>query len=752
MTGPSVSVTRYRALLYGLIGVVFVAGLGASLLVRQATEEVARSGRAVVEEGMAEIQALDTFRADLLEHERLAYEAYGAIEANALAERQKAMRQAIAERWSRLSEWGLEAERTQALREHWQAIQEQTRALYANLSASDTDWDAARAQLAAMTRHREAMAPALNAVEQKLKDRAMAASAENRDALAFMSRLVAVYTAIIFVIALVVAWVLWRIVAVGRANQALAEFPHRNPNPVLNLDREGRVIYANPATEELARSLEGADASAQALLDRETAAVIATSRHGRREAEHGGRVVLFEWDWLADLGKYHVYGRDITEQRRAEDRLRRMAYEDEVTGLANRSRLLEVLGERLEQGGPGVLVISVDRFGVLVAQNGFDAAYAMLAEVGGALGEAAAYRFGANALVARLDGALFAVALPADTGLEAADAEAVCQRLPREVRTEHALFQTNYRLGVRRPGPGEDHPEDLLREAHTALLATEAEGAGRVAVHDEALREAEAERTRVEACLRDALRQERGLQLHIQPKLRLSDGAVTGGEFLVRWQDPELGWVSPGRFIPVAEQSGLILELGQWILDQAVAILAELQQDPATAGVQGAVNVAAPELYDPHWAQGVLDRLQDRGLDPRLLEVEVTERVLAGSEEGRAVTNLRHLRDAGAHVSVDDFGTGYSSLAYIHRLPISRVKIDKQFVDPLPVAEGGISLARVVVEMADGLGLETIAEGIEEPDQGQALRDMGCTYAQGFYYARPMPLADFAERMRSSRA
>jgi EAL domain-containing protein (putative c-di-GMP-specific phosphodiesterase class I) len=174
-----------------------------------------------------------------------------------------------------------------------------------------------------------------------------------------------------------------------------------------------------------------------------------------------------------------------------------------------------------------------------------------------------------------------------------------------------------------------------------------------------------------------------------------------------------------------------------------VACLTEWQDEPAVAESQLAFNVAPPELYDPAWAEDVLVRLQRAGVDPDRLEVEVTERVLAGPEGSVSVDNLARLRAAGVAVSVDDFGTGYSSLAYIHRLPINRVKIDKQFVDPLPIGTQGVSLARVIVEMAEGLGLETIAEGVEHQPQAETLRAMGCGYAQGFLYARPMPAADF---------
>ena len=749
---PGGRLTRYRTLLYGVVALVLLAGLGASLLVQQTARDVAASSRAALKEGMAEVRSLDTLRTDLLERERLAYEAYGAIEPVSLADEQRQLREDIEQRWPRLREWGLDRKAAREARTHWRAIQERTDDLYANLEADGTNWDAAREQLAAMTRHRESLLPYLDRVEEALNEQALEAAAENRDNLAFLSRLVLIYTGIISLIALLVAWLLWQITAIGRRNQSLAEFPERNPNPVLNLDTSGRVLYANPATQDLAHSLDAP--GTPELVDTAMRDALLADHEGRHEVQRAGRTLLFEWHWLDDLARCHVYISDITAQRQAEDRLRRMAYEDEITGLPNRAWLLEALEQRLDASEPGILVISLDRFGTLTAQKGFESAYAMLAEVGHTLERTARARFGGEAVIARLDAGLFAVLLPTHTPLTVADAEALRRDLPREVRTDHALFQTHYHLGLRPPQPhqGACPPAELLRDARTALLAAEAAEGERVAVMDQDVRSHVEDWSRIEASLHDALRRDRGLQLFIQPKIRLEDEALAGGEFLIRWEDPELGRVSPGRFIPVAEQSGLILELGEWVLDHAVASLAAWEHDPDLAGFQGAVNIAAPELHDPDWAERVLARLEHYGLPPERLEAEVTERVLAGSEDGRAVANLRRLRQAGVAVSIDDFGTGYSSLAYIHRLPISRVKVDKQFVDPLPLQGEEIALARVVVEMAEGLGLETIAEGIEHASQGAVLRAMGCRYGQGFHYARPMPIEELgswkAERNR----
>jgi EAL domain-containing protein (putative c-di-GMP-specific phosphodiesterase class I) len=735
---------RYRVLLVALIGGVLLLGLGASWLVRDAAREVANSSQQLVQQAFADMRALEALREDLLRHERLAYEAYGAVRPGDLNGRQNQLARRIEGRWARLPEWGLKPQQVATLERHWSKIREQTRRLYDNLRAENTGWEAARSQLATMQEHRQAMRPILRSLNQDLEARAESANSRNRANLDFMARLVTAYTVAILLIAAAVAWILWRLVRASRANRALAEFPHRNPNPVLTLDRTGVVRYANPAAREFAAHLEGAPASPQALFSPETTRRIQRARSGSLEAEHGSRVCRFEWEWLPDLARFHVYVRDVTERRRAEERLRRMAYEDPVTGLPNRSGLLEVLETRLGSGPAGVLTVSLERFDQLTTQYGFEAADAFLSQVGAALGEVAADCLEAGAVVGRLDGPLFGV-VASHRGLGSDLAEALLARLPREVQAGGALFQAVYRIGVRPPraSDGAGDGAHLLRDANAALVAAERSEQGRVVEHDEALRAAEDERARVEARLRQALREERGLQAYVQPKLRLDDGAVVGGELLARWNDPDLGWVSPGQFIPVAEQSGLIAELGDWVLERAVGLLARWQARPATQGAHLAVNVAAPELYDPGFADRVLRLLSEWSVPGQLLEVEVTERVLAGPEDWVTVTNLRQLRAAGVAVSVDDFGTGYSSLAYINRLPISHVKVDKQFVDALPASGGARSLAGVIVDMASALGLGTVAEGVETEDQAAELSAMGCHQVQGFLYARPMPAADF---------
>jgi len=742
---------RYRMLLAILIPGILGAGIAASVLVYVAAERVAESSDLLVNEAMVDLRALDAFRTDLLEHERLAYEAYGTIQPQTVAPELREVRNRIENRWDSLRDWGLSEADGQRLADHWARIRERAQGLLENLRRPQTDWDRARDQLATMTERRKRIEPYLETLGRNLENRAEAANTANRGDLGFMFTLVSVYTGVIFLIALVVARVFGRMAAISRTNQALAEFPRRNPNPVLTLDAAGRVTYANPAAYELAGTALGPGAEGGDLMDAQTLGALAKQESGRLEIQRGGRVLLAEWHWLTDLRKFQVYLRDITEQRTAEDRLRRMAYEDTVTGLPNREGMREVLTRALREATPGVILIGVDRFELMTAQQGFEAADAVLVKLADALRPAARHHFGAETTVARLDGALFGVVVP-HTPVDRSLAEALRQDLPQEIRTAGAFFQTDYQLGVRphRTGDQQATASDLLHDADTALVAYERAGGARVMVYDAHLQEAEKEKVRIESRIREALRQERGLQLYIQPQVDLTTGRITGGEFLLRWQDPELGTVPPEQFIPVVEHSGLILELGRWVRERALEHLARWRAEDGPNLLEVAINVASPEVFDPDWPNEVLTRLEALGLPGRSLELEVTERVLARPEDSLAIHNLRRLRDAGIHISVDDFGTGYSSVAYLERLPISRVKVAKQFVDPLPHPKSGISLARLILDMAHAMRLDTIAEAVETEEQAQALRAMGCTRAQGYLFGAPMPAEEFPELFNGS--
>ena len=280
--------------------------------------------------------------------------------------------------------------------------------------------------------------------------------------------------------------------------------------------------------------------------------------------------------------------------------------------------------------------------------------------------------------------------------------------------------------------------EELIRDADTAVNHAKTRGGDDVVIFDTSMRERVAERLHLERELRNALARDE-LLLHFQPKLRLSDHKVVGLEALLRWQHPELGTVRPDKFIAIAEDTGMIVEIGAWVIDQACAELARLR-----AAFRGAtdicmsVNVSARQLRSDTLMDTIAQALLRHRVPPEALCLELTESILMENLE-LVSGQLDAIRECGTRISIDDFGTGYSSLAYLSKLSVDELKIDRSFVKELGEDQSAASLIQAVVFIASSLGITSVAEGVETPEQAQLVGELGCTEVQGFLFARPLP-------------
>jgi diguanylate cyclase (GGDEF)-like protein len=280
--------------------------------------------------------------------------------------------------------------------------------------------------------------------------------------------------------------------------------------------------------------------------------------------------------------------------------------------------------------------------------------------------------------------------------------------------------------------------EELIRDADTAVNHAKSRGGDDVVIFDTSMRERVAERLHLERELRTALARDE-LLLHFQPKLRLSDHKVVGLEALLRWQHPELGTVRPDKFIAIAEDTGMIVEIGAWVIEQACAELARLR-----AAFRGAsdicmsVNVSARQLRSDTLMDTIAQALLRHRVPPEALCLELTESILMENLD-LVSGQLDAIRECGTRISIDDFGTGYSSLAYLSKLSVDELKIDRSFVKELGEDQSAASLIQAVVFIASSLGITSVAEGVETPEQAQLVGDLGCTEVQGFLFARPLP-------------
>ncbi|WP_433790904.1 putative bifunctional diguanylate cyclase/phosphodiesterase [Actinoplanes sp. CA-252034] len=412
------------------------------------------------------------------------------------------------------------------------------------------------------------------------------------------------------------------------------------------------------------------------------------------------------------------------------DRLEDQAHHDDLTGLPNRRLFTATLARRATP--TTVAVCDLDGFAALNDRLGD--------ETGDALLRAAAERVtavtGTDAVVARLLGDEFGVLAPGgDTGLAEALVDAF--RTPLRVDTRDLLVTVTAGVAT---GDGDEVP-DLLRRAELALQAAKYTGADRAREHTSALDATAQHHAELAAALRRGL--EAGeFRLLYQPIVELPSGEVTGVEALIRWHPVDQPVISPAEFIPVAEHSGLIIDLGAWILDQACADAAIWQREHGAAGPRVNINVSARQLLDPDLPGLVAATLHRHGLAPDRITIEITETaVFAG---GAALETVRELRELGVGLALDDFGTGHSSLTLLRTCPVTTLKVDKSFIDDLNGTAEQEAIASSLSTIASTLGLRAVAEGVETRDQADRLHALGYRYAQGFYFARPVPAADIA--------
>ncbi|MDW3219821.1 MAG: EAL domain-containing protein [Acidimicrobiales bacterium] len=435
-----------------------------------------------------------------------------------------------------------------------------------------------------------------------------------------------------------------------------------------------------------------------------------------------------------------IHIEDVTERRRAEQLLRFQASHDELTGLANRRRLLNEI-HRLENGSGSVavLLLDLDRFKNINDSLGHDRGDELLVVIADRL--RLAVRPGD--LVARLGGDEFAIVLPGP--VVAAEAEFVAERLMRLIGEPVTLGrQKIYPTASIGIAVADDRTAvaDLIRRADTAMYRAKAEGRARAESFDEELRDAVHTRMATEAGLRGALRNNE-LLVYYQPEVSLVDGSVLGAEALIRWDHPEKGILSAAEFIEVAEETGLVVEMGEFVLAEACREAARWGGDD---GPLIRVNLAAAQLQREETVTLVRSVLAETGLAAERLCLEITESAVM-TDPHRSEEILHRLKGLGVHLAVDDFGTGFSSLAYLKRFPVDALKIDRAFVRDLAVDSEDVAFVRSIVSLAGALSLDVVAEGVETADQAELLRELGCTRAQGFYFAKPGPSAALRERL-----
>jgi diguanylate cyclase (GGDEF)-like protein/PAS domain S-box-containing protein len=532
----------------------------------------------------------------------------------------------------------------------------------------------------------------------------------------------------------------------------------RNPDAVYSLDRSGRFLSGNDACRDLTRyerkDLQGVPFSDLIEPDQreQVEAHLARALSGESvdyecvlvRADHSrAHIRVTKIPIVIDGAVVGVYGmaKDVTEQRRLEDELRRQSRSDALTELPNRTELLERLDRRLRHGEAWLLFVDLDRFKVVNDSLGHAAGDALLRDVVQRL-DGVLRR---DDLLVRFGGDEFCVVLALGTTGEQAQAVAarLCEAVRPSFQVAGAELYVTASIGITCGVAGEE-PDEVLRRADVAMYQAKASGRDRVAVYEAGASEATRSQLSLGSELRRALENDE-LVLHHQPQLSLAEGrteVVVGVEALVRWQHPDRGLLFPDAFLPAVEGAGLSVALDRWVVRNALHAAASWGR--ADIGIS--VNVSPESLLSPAWTAELDAALTSSGLAPHRLTVEITEGALL-AEPDRVRHVLGELRDHGVRVALDDFGTGWSSLAYLERYPVDELKIDRLFVSrmsagaPAPVVDAVLSLA-------GALGLQTVAEGVETVEQRDLLTAAGCDTFQGYLVARPLPESELLALLR----
>jgi diguanylate cyclase (GGDEF)-like protein/PAS domain S-box-containing protein len=438
--------------------------------------------------------------------------------------------------------------------------------------------------------------------------------------------------------------------------------------------------------------------------------------------------------------------KDITEQKRSEERMWRMAYYDLLTGLPNKLLFLERLSEELklarEQGKQvGVLLFDLDRFKLINDTFGHRMGDRLLREVAERLGEC----LREVDTFSRTGGDEFSLIVPGLSGHEEAKqvAKRIMEELEQPFLVEGHEFYITVSIGISMfPTNGED-ADELLKNGDTAMYQAKQQGRNNFQFYSKSMNDWAIQRVALENDLRRAL-ERREFELYYQPQINVATGEVIGLEALVRWNHPTRGRVSPAEFIPLAEESGLIVPLGTWVMEEACRQVREwhLKGYPK---VRAAVNLSARQFQREDLVETVARVLQESGLEPQYLDLEITESVTMHNVE-RVIMTLHELKDLGIHISLDDFGTGYSSLSYLKHFPIHMLKIDQSFVRDITTDPDDAAIANSIIAMAHSLNIGVIAEGVETEDHLAYLLEHGCKEMQGYFFSPPLP-ADEVEKL-----
>ncbi len=751
---------QFRIKITVLYLLLTLLGGALSLHIYQRTLQVEQNNQQLLEREIPELQSVSLLAQSFTEHERILYEYYATEDRKVLQQNLQANFNSISRELSGLKQEQLSPDVIALLNQHLadqQNIAKQLEIALTNYELGSERWDRARTLLEEMTILGNQSRPLLSQLVEDIKQKVQLSQQESSSQLRSMSALVSVFSIFILLIAIVTGLFITSRLREAREKKRLAMFIERNPNPVASFDWNGEYRYRNPAWNNLRESLHHdllPDDFLQQIQKLKSSKL--NQRHWQQDINE--KIFLATLHKQGDLSTFTLYLEDITQRRRVEKELEYLAFNDSLTELSNRRKLdldANAFIENHPDGVIGVLVIGIDRFSQVTATHGYQVGDQIIIAIKQRI-ERCLEQFEVedhHINLYRFTGAKFVILITSnekDRLIETTHllVKTIQQSMLSFIANKHGHFYLHLSFGAAYYLHQDHGFTRTLQNADAAFTVARRESGNRFIEFNEDMAAKEKRWLDMEVDLRFAQNRKQ-FYLMYQPKVCSSSGRLTGIEALVRWQHPDKGFISPAEFIPVAEQSGLIVEIGHWILLQACS-QTKRWIESGFSDMVCAVNISPLQFLQLDFLSSVREVLNETGLPPENLELEITEGVLM-NDVTRSIQILNDISRMGIKISIDDFGTGYSSLAYLKSFSIDKLKIDKSFIDNITMHGADQSIVKAVIDLAKNLSLKVIAEGVETEEQLDLLIEYGCDEIQGYYFSKPLlpeNLLEFAERIK----
>lgn len=685
------------------------------------------------------------------EYERLLYEYYATTDRVRLLPKLEAIDAAIYKQSADISRLKVADPAMQTVMQLHQTMKTEAAELDRNLSGTGIDWDLARTQLMHISSAGEAMNPHLALLTKEIEEEAESGSMSSLENNQTGSQLVIAFSVIITGLALFIGYFVDRYLREAAERRRISMFAERNPNPVISSNDKGEITYANPSSEHLLQDLhinqgDWASFLPKGFQERITEAFKSGPRQTSGEYSVDERTFKYSLSALKDLDTAHIYFEDITDKVAAQERLNFQANHDSLTKLPNRfsleSKLNEVLDQK-DQPHMELLLINLHRFDRITSIYGYQFGDAIIRHFARQLCEQI-HPYQEDLLenqAFRIDGTTFALVINNEQEHKAIS-DAILTINETAIHEKGNDFYLSLRLGSSNfPRDGESLDE-LMKCADAALLQAKKEEGPPIRRYNASIHKTELRLAEIEQQMRLSTEE---LTLYYQPKIHSETQSICGAEALMRWIGDDGFRYFPDEFIPVAEQSGLIIPIGEQAIQTGIDRL--LNWNPGR-DFKLAINLSGAQFQHPDFMPRLKEMIAPHPGIEQGLEFEITESMLM-NDLAHSIEIMKQLKDIGFQLSIDDFGTGYSSLSYLKDFPIDKLKIDRSFVMNLETHEDDQTMVRSIIYLAHALGLKVVAEGVETKEQFEYLKSLECEEIQGYYFSRPLAETDFKQQYLS---